>query len=90
VPDAYELQLERGARKSLDALPDVHYHRIREAVDRLASEPRPRGCVKLRGMAPTWRIRVGNYRVIYAIFDRERIVKIIEVLPRTTQTYERM
>jgi mRNA interferase RelE/StbE len=87
---AYELQVERAARKDLERLPDQDYRRIEAVIDRLAEDPRPRGTRKLRGPAGRWRMRVGNYRVVYAVFDQERLVKILRVLRRTTTTYDVM
>ena len=84
---AYELQVERAARKDLERLPERDYRRIETAIDALVVNPRPRGVRKLRGAGSLWRIRVGEYRVIYAVFDKERLVKILRVPRRTTTTY---
>ena len=86
----YELQVERAARRSLAGIPADDYARLERAIDALAEEPRPRGSKKLRAPAPMWRIRVGNYRVIYSVFERERIVKILGVARRGSRTYERL
>lgn len=53
-------------------------------------EPRPRGTVKLGGVAPLYRRRVGEYRMIYAVFDAERLVKILDIERRTSQSYKRL
>jgi mRNA interferase RelE/StbE len=84
----YKLQVERRVRRALVALPQRDYIRIERAIDGLANEPRPRGTKKLHGGAPLWRLRVGEYRVIYAVFDRERIVKIVGVARRREDTYD--
>ena len=84
----YELQVERPARKDLDGLPTRDYRRIEAAIDGLAVEPRPRGAKKLRDSGNRWRIRAGEYRIVYAVFDKERLVKILRVPRRTTTTYE--
>ena len=84
----YKLQAERRVRRAIDALPQRDYIRIERAIDGLANEPRPRGTKKLRGGTPLWRLRVGEYLVIYAVFDRERIVKIVGVARRREDTYE--
>ena len=84
----YKLQAERRVRRAIDALPQRDYLRIERAIDGLANEPRPRGTKKLRGGTPLWRLRVGEYRVIYAVFDRELIVKIVGVARRREDTYE--
>lgn len=55
--------------------------RIREAVDALAVEPRPRGAVKLAGR-DDFRIRVGDYRLVYAVDDTERTVLVARIAHR--------
>jgi mRNA interferase RelE/StbE len=83
----YELQVERRARQELDALPEAAYSRIEEAIDGLIEEPRPRGARKLRGYPFLWRLRVGRYRIIYAVFDKERLVRITGIRLRREDTY---
>jgi len=84
----YELQVERAARRALDAVPARDYRRIEEAIDALANDPRPRNARRIRGVSATlWRLRVGHYRVIYSVFDRERLVKIVHVARRREDTY---
>jgi mRNA interferase RelE/StbE len=84
----FELQVEREARRALARVPAADYSRLERAIDALAEEPRSRGSKKLKARAPLWRVRVGNYRVIYAVFDGERIVKILRVAQRGQRTYE--
>jgi mRNA interferase RelE/StbE len=86
----YELQVERAAQRQIRRLPQEAFRRVEAVIDALAHEPRPRGAKKLRGSADLLRIRVGTYRVIYAVFDRERLVKIVRVVRRTTTTYEEL
>ncbi len=62
----YSIRLPRRAREALDRLPTRDAQRGRAAIDRLADDPRPPSCVKLTG-DEAWRIRVGDYRVVYAI-----------------------
>jgi len=83
----YELQVERAARKDLERLRETNYRRVETAIDALAIDPRPRGVRKLRGAGSLWRITVGEYRAIYAVFDKERLVKILRVPRRTTTSY---
>jgi mRNA interferase RelE/StbE len=61
--------------------------RVLEAMFALGDEPRPRGTKKLKNRG-LWRIRVGSYRIIYAIFDAERLVKVEAAVRRTTTTYD--
>jgi len=86
VPDKYELQVERQARRGIERIPERYARRIEDAIDALADEPRPHGVEKLTDR-PLWRIRIGDYRIIYAIFDRERLVKVTDVKRRTDRTY---
>jgi mRNA interferase RelE/StbE len=83
----YRLILQRSARRALAALPAKEKIRIARAVYVLADDPRPRGVRKLSGSLG-WRIRVGEYRVLYTISDRERFVSVEDVLRRTTTTYD--
>ncbi len=74
----YTIRLERQARKALAALPQPDYGRISAAIRALAQNPRPQGCRKLSGY-DAWRIRVGNYRVIYEINDGDLIVIVVDI-----------
>jgi len=60
---------------------------IAGAIDRLANTPRPSGCKKLRG-ADLWRLRLGRYRVVYAIDDEAGTVIVVKVALRREGTYE--
>jgi mRNA interferase RelE/StbE len=75
VPD-YRVFFTRSARKELENLPRTAADRIVSLSARLAAEPRPPGARKLRGGADLWRVRVGDYRVVYAINDADRIVDV--------------
>ena len=48
----------------------------------MAQDPRPRGCRKVQSFENLWRIRVGNYRVIYHVFDDDKVVDIVAVRHR--------
>ncbi|MEM7699015.1 MAG: type II toxin-antitoxin system RelE/ParE family toxin [Verrucomicrobiota bacterium] len=56
-----------------------HVPRIIEAVELLADDPRPDGCTKLTGSERAYRIRVGNYRVIYEVFDDTVLIEVVRV-----------
>ena len=79
----YSITFARSARKELETLNASLIQRIFPKIERLAKEPRPRGCRKLRGEKNLWRIRVGEYRVIYAINDDRKVVDIIAVRHRS-------
>lgn len=64
----YETLIERSAQRSLSKITQPHQDRIIEAINTLRSNPRPVGVQKLSGRE-AWRIRVGDYRVIYEIND---------------------
>ena len=78
MPKQYHVLLSKKAVKELDKLSDHTAEPILEAIGNLANEPRPSGCKKLKGR-DGYRIRVGNYRVIYEIVDKELIVDVIAV-----------
>jgi mRNA interferase RelE/StbE len=75
---SYKVLIRRGAQKELARLPDAAYERVKNAIRRLAEEPRPRGCRKLSGRNG-WRIRAGDYRVIYEIDDSQQVVTVFHV-----------
>ena len=78
----YRVLLERGAEKDLARLSSEIHDRVIVAIQRLARNPRPPGCRKLTGAGNDWRIRVGEYRVIYEIADEIRIVRVNRVRHR--------
>ena len=84
----YHLTFARSARQELEALDDVLINRIFPKVESLSQTHRPKGCRKIQGGKNLWRLRIGDYRVIYAIYDNERVVDIIAVRHRS-KAYER-
>lgn len=74
----YTVSILRCAQKELQRLPQEDYARVREAMRALVHNPRPAGCLALTGRAG-WRIRVGDYRVIYEIDDAQHTVTILHV-----------
>jgi mRNA interferase RelE/StbE len=78
----YTITFARSARRELESLENETVDRIFARIESLSEHPRPRDCVKLRGRKDLWRLRVGDYRVIYAIDDGERVVDIIAVRHR--------
>ena len=79
----YSITFARSARKELESLDATRVQRIFPGIESLAKEPRPKGCRKLRGERDVWRIRVGDYRVIYAVHHDRRAVDIIAVRHRS-------
>jgi mRNA interferase RelE/StbE len=78
----FEVLLEHNAEKDLRRLPGSIHDRIARAINALSRNPRPPGCRKLTGIENDWRIRVGDYRVIYEIADADQIVRINRVRHR--------
>jgi mRNA interferase RelE/StbE len=78
----YSVTFARSARKELEALEIPYVERIVVRIEALMRDPRPRDCKKLQGEENLWRIRIGNYRVVYAIYDKKRVVDIIAVRHR--------
>jgi mRNA interferase RelE/StbE len=64
--------------------------RVYSAIGRLAENPRPDGCVKVRFAEHTYRLRVGDHRVIYEVLDAEVIVTVVRVAKRDEGTYRRL
>ncbi|WP_111671123.1 type II toxin-antitoxin system RelE family toxin [Algoriphagus litoralis] len=72
----YTVYLSKRAKKELDKLSDSNAQPILSAIANLAEDPRPNGCKKLKGR-DGFRIRIGNYRVIYEVIDSQLIVDVI-------------
>lgn len=84
---SYTIEILKGALKQIKKLPSEVQERIQLKIDDLATEPRPNGVKKLKGKENTYRIRVGDYRVIYDIFDDLLVVSVVEVGHRS-QVYK--
>ena len=79
---AYRIEVKPQAEKALARIPNPHRRRIAKAIDGLARRPRPVGCTKLAGTEDAYRIRVGDYRIVYEIVDKVLTVYIIRVAHR--------
>ena len=76
----YIVTIRKQAIKELERLPKKDTQQISKAIDELSGNPRPNGCKKLKGESEyIWRIRVGNYRVLYTIEDRVKIVEVRKI-----------
>lgn len=75
---SHRLLVLPGAERQLAKLPSDQFARLRDAIRALASGPRPAGCRKLKGR-DGYRLRVGAYRIVYSIDDRERTVTVLDV-----------
>ena len=79
----YSLEVKQSALKELDALDDRLFTRIDKKILSLADNPRPAGCKKLRGYKDQWRIRVGDWRVLYIVDDEAKVVSVTRVAHRS-------
>ncbi|MGA8163580.1 MAG: type II toxin-antitoxin system RelE/ParE family toxin [Waddliaceae bacterium] len=76
----YQIKITDKILKKLTKFPRKDKERIIEAIDSLVENPRPEGCKKLKGNQPLlYRIRTGNYRVVYSIQDQALIILVVEV-----------
>lgn len=80
--DYYRVEFAKRAEKELRRLDKRYIPRIIAAAEKLAIDPRPAGSKKLVGADHTYRIRVGDYRVIYELEDNKLIVSVIRIRHR--------
>jgi mRNA interferase RelE/StbE len=78
----YEVVLERAAERDLRRLSGEAFDRIIGHIKALSRNPRPPGCHKITGSKNDWRIRIGDYRVIYEIDDKSRAARVMRVRHR--------
>ncbi len=78
----YEVYLEHAAERDLKKLQAEEFRRIIPAIKSLANNPRPSGCRKITGSKSDWRIRIGEFRIIYEIDEKEKAVRIFRVKHR--------
>ena len=78
----HEVYLEHAAEKDLKKLSGEIFQRVIIHIKGLAETPRPSGCRKITGTKNDWRIRVGDYRIIYEVDDNARVVKVMRVRDR--------
>lgn len=75
----YRVEVARRAVKVMAGLPRREQQRVRAAIDLLAGNPRPPGCVAMSGEVRAWRVRVGDYRIVYEIFDDRLVIQVIRI-----------
>jgi mRNA interferase RelE/StbE len=80
--NSYAVQLKPSARKELESLPDTVLARVLRRIESLANDPRPAGCKKLKGYKNQWRIRIGDWRVVYIIGDAARLLSVTRIAHR--------
>ena len=87
----YKLEVAPAAGRDLEKLKNritrQDFTRLRNAVTMLAEEPRPQGVRKIKGEEIAFRIRVGSYRVVYEVYDDDKLILILHVVRRSEATY---
>jgi mRNA interferase RelE/StbE len=90
-PKAYRIEVSPAADRDLQKLKGrirLHdFERLSFSIVALAVEPRPHGVRKIKGAEAAYRIRAGNYRVVYEVYDSQKLVLIIQITRRTETTY---
>lgn len=76
---AYEIKIKESAQKTLRKIDKIAKARLWVSISELANDPRPPGCVKMTGADDLWRIRAGDWRIIYQIRDKEMVILVIRV-----------
>jgi mRNA interferase RelE/StbE len=85
--NSYRVSLTTSAERELHSLPANVISRIVQRLERLTTAPRPPGCRKLAGGDNEWRVRVGDYRIVYEIDDSARIIDVTRIAHRR-EVYE--
>ena len=83
----YRIELKKSAGKELAQIPKKDLRRVTEKIAALADNPRPKGCEKLSGQ-DKYRIRQGNYRILYSIEDDVLVVCVVKIAHRK-ESYRR-
>jgi mRNA interferase RelE/StbE len=79
----YRITFAQSARRELDRLDRPIARRVLQSIEKLTTNSRPSGCAKLVGSRSDWRIRIGDWRVIYTIDDEEKVVDIAAIRHRS-------
>jgi len=79
----YEIRFKRSVTKDLRQIPSQEVKRILARIDRLADDPRAPGCIKL-APGDRYRLRLGVYRIIYQIEDKQLVIQIVKIAHRSS------
>ncbi len=79
VGGVFGIEVSATAERQLAKLSKADQVRVLRVAQQLAFEPRPLGCRKLQGYDDLWRVRVGDYRIIYSIDDRRVVIVVLKV-----------
>ena len=78
----YRIEMKSSAQAALAKIPQPQRGRIARKIDQLANNPRPHGAEKLAGASQFYRIRVGDYRIIYEVYEDYLVILVIYIGPR--------
>jgi mRNA interferase RelE/StbE len=84
---SYVVEVKPSARKELEGLPNTVLARAVRKMESLSDSPRPTGCKKMKGYRDHWRIRVGDWRIVYIIDDGAKLVSVTRIAHRR-EVYE--
>jgi len=79
---SFRIEWRKSTKKDLRRIAEAEVRKIVDAVGSLADDPRPHGCTKMQGSDCAYRIRVGDYRVIYEIYEDRVVVEVVRVRHR--------
>ena len=80
--DSYAVEVKPSARKELESLPNRVLGRVIRKLESLQHDPRPAGCKKLKGYKDQWRVRIGDWRVVYIVDDTTKLVSVTRIAHR--------
>lgn len=77
--ETFTIRYSNAATKHLAKIPKKEQSRIKASIESLAREPRPPGSIKMQGYGETYRIREGDYRILYTIYRQELQIDVIDI-----------
>jgi len=91
-PSNYHVEVSPAADRDLQKLKErilkQDFDRLCKVVDKLMEDPRPHGVRKIKGAVTAYRIRAGDYRVVYDVEDDKKLVVILQIVRRSESTYK--
>ncbi len=75
----YRVEIARRTIKAIAALPRREQQRVRAAIELLSDTPRPPTCVALKGEPHAYRVRIGDYRIVYEVLDDRLVIQVVRV-----------
>ncbi len=80
----FEVLIEKRAAKALARIETRHRRRIEDRIEELGTDPRPIAATMLKGHHGTYRVRQGDYRIVYTVADDIRVVSVTDIGNRST------